>query len=84
MSLEAELRQQLLYELTSVEGVPEIWLDALDEQDPAALFEAEPPSPTTGIELQERILHFCGEAIFRLAREIDELRASGAGGDDPG
>jgi hypothetical protein len=74
MSLEAELRQQLGYALSGVDGVPEILLDALDKEDVAAL-EGHPLSPSQLREMHSRILDFCRQATFRLAREIDELRA---------
>jgi hypothetical protein len=33
MSLEKELRDQLAYELSDIEGFSEVWLDALDTVD---------------------------------------------------
>jgi hypothetical protein len=47
----AELRQQLGYELSGIEGVPEILLDALDQQDVGAL-ESHPLSATQLAEIQ--------------------------------
>lgn len=78
MALEQELRQRLIYELTEIEGVSELWLEALDKQDAAVLMEATPPSPEAVAMLQWRILGFCREAIFQLAREIDELKGEAA------
>jgi hypothetical protein len=80
MSIEAELRQQLSYELSGIEGVTEIWLDALDTQD--ATVEGDALSPVQAAEINARVLHFCREATFRLAREIDELRSPRGSGDD--
>jgi hypothetical protein len=80
MSLEQELREQLTYELTGIEGLPEIWLDALDKQDVGA-FESHTRSPITAAEINAHILHFCRQATFRLAREKDQLRTAGAEGD---
>jgi plasmid stability protein len=81
ISLEAELRQQLGYALSGIEGVPEIWLDALDKQDIGAL-EGHPLSPAQVCKIHSRRLDFCPEATFRLAREIDELRSATGGRDD--
>jgi hypothetical protein len=75
--------RRLIHQMTGVQGVADIWLDALDKQDVGAL-EGHALSPEASLELQWRMLHFCREAILRLAREIDELRATGAGGDDLG
>jgi hypothetical protein len=80
MSLEEELRQQLKYELSGIEGVRDIFLDTLDTQD--ATVEEDALSPVEAAEVNARILHFCREATFRLAREIDELRSADASGDD--
>ena len=81
--IEADLRQELAYELSGIEGIHETWLDALDKQDIGVL-EANPPDAIAATKLQWAVLHFCREATFRLAREVDELRATGAEGDDLG
>ena len=62
--------------------MPEILLDARDKQDIGAL-EGHALSPAQLGEMHSRILNFCREATFRLAREIDELRAARGGGERP-
>jgi hypothetical protein len=84
MSLEKELREQLAYELSGIEGFSEIWLDALDKQDVSVLYQAEPPPPEAIAAFTFAVLNFCRESIFRLAREIDELRVARDGRDDLG
>lgn len=83
MSL-AELHQQLSYELSGIEAFQEIWFETLDQQDATVVYESEPPSPEAMVQAQRRVLNFSRESIFRLAREIDELRATRVGGDDLG
>jgi hypothetical protein len=84
MSLEKELREQLAYELSGIEGFSEVWLDALDKQDVPVPYQAEPPPPEAIAAFTFTVLNFCRESIFRLAREIDELRTAGDGRDDLG
>lgn len=81
--LETQLRQQLAYELSEIEGIQETWMDALDKQDVGVVLESQ-PDPATTIQIQWAMLRFCREATFRLAREVDELRAAGTEGDDLG
>ena len=81
--LEAELDTDLRFRLTNIEGVSEVILEAFDKQDIGVL-EEHPPSPTAALAIQWEILHFTRDAVMRLAREIDELRAGRTEGDDLG
>jgi hypothetical protein len=81
--LEEELRQQLAYRLSGIEGIPELMLEALDKQD-AGVFRAADPDQETVEQVNTALVDFCRESILRLAREIDELRASGTGREELG
>lgn len=75
-SVEAKLRQDLRYKLASIDGMSEILLQALDKEEMLAVDPAD-LDPVESFKVHAVVLEFVREAIFVLAREIDQLRADG-------
>ena len=78
-SVEAKLLQDLRYKLASIDGMSEILLQALDKEELPVIDPAD-LDPVESSKVHAVVLEFVREAIFVLAREIDQLRA---GGTDP-
>jgi hypothetical protein len=71
--LEAELHRRINDEMAEIEGLPELMLQALDEGGVEGV--AGKLSAEQAMEMNARMVTFCRQAIFRLAQELDELRA---------
>ena len=81
--VESELRHQFAYALSGAGEVQDVMLDALDTQDVGAITD-KVFTREAGDEALWLIVQFCRQATFRLAREVDDLRARSGDTDNPG